>query len=789
MGNAVVERASLPMGYVPIGVIEYNGIVYVVAYNPLAQRVQFGSFPSPEIDFDGSDFDPEEYQLEGVMFLTPDFYTQNKRHQSYYDPNIPEIDSNFEAQIADTLIPSDLTEDAYNPDHPFNIMYWEDNGDGIPNEYDVWTVQTDDGEPKFVISKAELIDSFESYEWLKLNPGDRYLIYYIDLLESNDYSNVTEILQHYLSTPTEKRLFKAEVYSVSPTGRKIKLNIDPFLYTKDDVSINILNGDLEENVKYNVFDGESNSTIEIRIGLEKPEQFRASFRQFSRSGPTVVRFRTFAASSSFMQIKGFRYKITKRLQEGETFSCLWGYMRYTSDALYDDRQQTFYTQSYAELLDLPEGTYDYTLTPFTQYGYELSMVIRGSFDVSESLILDDSPIELQVYNWSLQEGDVFQLEFQASYELVEDQEVTEVYAEFYDVWSNVSSILELTDIDGVCSFSDGIDLTAQNYPKTKIFNETEFGGIPAQQTITDQRAKLPKRELSYQQNNVVLNSPFRLQKNRFYVFALYYTIEDSLTEEIFTKGIYRYLYTNAVFNSFTDVDFSNLTYPPVVIDLVMEGAPIVNKPEYNNLQIKDTVSDEQNYMFDPLLQTYNFAERELNPVIKTAYLVQPKFYKDQYYANNHFKINYYISNWFQVFQRVSIPIVLQDHVGEINYLDLHDDENVFTTTKPQNGPLVANQNRTVQRVGGSTVSSEDIFGECEPQPMIYHFDLHNNKFNLRAYQGPHKVHASTVYDYSETPASYTHHINPIFYLQAKEIRDKILNTPPENVNMSFGNYS
>lgn len=80
MGNAVVERASLPMGYVPIGVKEYNGIVYVVAYNPLAQRVQFGSFPSPEIDFDGSDFEPEEYQLEGVMFLTPDFYTRNKRH-------------------------------------------------------------------------------------------------------------------------------------------------------------------------------------------------------------------------------------------------------------------------------------------------------------------------------------------------------------------------------------------------------------------------------------------------------------------------------------------------------------------------------------------------------------------------------------------------------------------------------------------------------------------------------------------------------------------------------------
>lgn len=192
-------------------------------------------------------------------------------------------------------------------------MYWEDNGDDIPNEYDGWTIETDAGEPKFVISKAELIDSFESYEWLKLNSGDRFLIYYIDLLKSDDYSNVTEILKHYLSVPNEKKLFRVEVYSVSPTGRKIKLNINPFLYTKDDVSINILNGDLEDNVEYTVFNGESNSTIEVRIGLEKPESFRASFRQFSRSGPTVVRFRTFASSSSFMQIKGFRYKITKRL--------------------------------------------------------------------------------------------------------------------------------------------------------------------------------------------------------------------------------------------------------------------------------------------------------------------------------------------------------------------------------------------------------------------------------------------------------------------------------------------
>lgn len=789
MGNAVVERASLPMGYVPIGVKEYNGIVYVVAYNPLAQRVQFGSFPSPEIDFDGFDFDPEEYESEGVMFLTPDFYTRNKLHQSYFDPGVPQIDSDFEEQITDTLIPQDSTENAYNPAHPFDIMYWEDNGDGIPNKYDGWTIKTDAGEPKFVISKAELIDSFESYEWLKLNSGDRFLIYYIDLLESNDYSNVTEILKHYLSVPNEKKLFRAEVYSVSPTGRKIKLNINPFLYTKDDISINILNGDLEENVKYTVFDGESNSTIEVRIGLEKPESFRALFKQFSRSGPTAVRFRTFASSSSFMQIKGFRYKITKRLQEGESFSSLWGYMQYTSDALYDERKQTFYTQSYAELLDLPEGVYDYVLTPFTQYGYELGMIVRGSFDVSNDLILDESPIDLPIYNWRLQSGDEFQLHFRVVYELVEDQNVVELYAEFYDVWSNVSSILELGESDGVCDWDDVIDLSSQDYPKNKIFNETEFGGIPVQETTTDQRAKLPKRGLNYQQNNVVLKSPFRLQQNRFYVFAIYYKIEDSQTGDVFTKGIYRYLYTNDAFNSFSEVDFSNLTYPLVDINLVKEGAPIVNKPEYNNLAINDVATNNQSYMFDPLLQTYNSTDKELNPVVKTPYLVQPKFYKDEYYANSNFKINYSKRHWFQVFQQVTNPIVLQDHIGEINYVDFAEDTNVFTITKPQNGPLTANQNRTVQHMGGSAIAGENVFGGCEPQPMKYQFDLFNDKFNLRAYQGPHKVVSSVVYDYNETPASYTHHINPIFYLQAKEIRDKILSIPSENINMALAYYS
>lgn len=48
MGNGRVETAYLPEGYVPMGTAELGGIIYVVSYNPLINKCQIGSFPSPE---------------------------------------------------------------------------------------------------------------------------------------------------------------------------------------------------------------------------------------------------------------------------------------------------------------------------------------------------------------------------------------------------------------------------------------------------------------------------------------------------------------------------------------------------------------------------------------------------------------------------------------------------------------------------------------------------------------------------------------------------------------------
>jgi hypothetical protein len=38
MGNARVETAFLPEGYMPVGTCEYGGIIYIVSYNPLEDK-------------------------------------------------------------------------------------------------------------------------------------------------------------------------------------------------------------------------------------------------------------------------------------------------------------------------------------------------------------------------------------------------------------------------------------------------------------------------------------------------------------------------------------------------------------------------------------------------------------------------------------------------------------------------------------------------------------------------------------------------------------------------------
>lgn len=48
MGNYELKNAKLPEGYIPLGIKEYQGILYIVSYNPETKRTQIGTYPSPK---------------------------------------------------------------------------------------------------------------------------------------------------------------------------------------------------------------------------------------------------------------------------------------------------------------------------------------------------------------------------------------------------------------------------------------------------------------------------------------------------------------------------------------------------------------------------------------------------------------------------------------------------------------------------------------------------------------------------------------------------------------------
>ena len=69
MGNYELKNAKLPDGYIPMGMKEYQGVLYLVLMNPITQKIQIGSYPSPRTDF-GSASDAEEYEIQPVNIGT-----------------------------------------------------------------------------------------------------------------------------------------------------------------------------------------------------------------------------------------------------------------------------------------------------------------------------------------------------------------------------------------------------------------------------------------------------------------------------------------------------------------------------------------------------------------------------------------------------------------------------------------------------------------------------------------------------------------------------------------------
>lgn len=68
IGNGRVETAKLPAGFVPVGVKEYGGIIYVASHNPLTNKGQLGCFPSPERNLTNDELGGRDFTISDGDF-------------------------------------------------------------------------------------------------------------------------------------------------------------------------------------------------------------------------------------------------------------------------------------------------------------------------------------------------------------------------------------------------------------------------------------------------------------------------------------------------------------------------------------------------------------------------------------------------------------------------------------------------------------------------------------------------------------------------------------------------
>ena len=74
-GNVQIPGSQIKEGYVPVGMTEYGGIIYVALLNPETNDCEIGSIPSPDFDVSpkGANKDGIEILFKAVGGDTPSY--------------------------------------------------------------------------------------------------------------------------------------------------------------------------------------------------------------------------------------------------------------------------------------------------------------------------------------------------------------------------------------------------------------------------------------------------------------------------------------------------------------------------------------------------------------------------------------------------------------------------------------------------------------------------------------------------------------------------------------------
>lgn len=249
MGNARVETAFLPEGYIPVGTCEYGGIIYIVSYNPLEDKSQIGCFPSPERNISSEELGIANQSISDSNFVSTEggiintSYCVTLRSDSLNPGDkfiISANDSIYNEKIQDLFVKSDNKySPVSNPVISLNVVSIEDSGKIIYLNSSLRDYESTDGSYKYHIAGFKTdtskltnidIDSYRNvlssgYNVFRSKTSGKLAIL-AELVTIDDYS----VTHSIVSKEGEEGTFEVVIHTeVGPTLSEDNYDVTPKL--------------------------------------------------------------------------------------------------------------------------------------------------------------------------------------------------------------------------------------------------------------------------------------------------------------------------------------------------------------------------------------------------------------------------------------------------------------------------------------------------------------------------------------------------------------------------------
>ena len=309
MGNRRVNNAFLPSGYEPVGIKEYGGIIYVAAYNPITNKSQIGSFPSPQRKIDTEFSEENSNLLSGEFYLENFFNKSNIEEDTFLGINILKSDSFLVPLSNDVVLRAGDKFSIYSPDL-YNLDNVENN---ITNFNNIATDGTKRAySPKnkkytlavgILNSQNEFVDITKTLCRWKINDGQSemqtYDSSYSEIYKFNDGYFIAKEFnnENFTKTDDDAKLIKTRqkiatnTYAyklVGPLYLKATLNhIEGFNYTIRGIYSEDDGATLEVSgyITYNCNDGSDNSIENSNEDYQTFEEGKPNFNGFDLINP------------------------------------------------------------------------------------------------------------------------------------------------------------------------------------------------------------------------------------------------------------------------------------------------------------------------------------------------------------------------------------------------------------------------------------------------------------------------------------------------------------------------